>query len=168
MLWRLNKLDLCGLFTESAPLGRFSHRVAMTICGYVVVCHRVHFLFLGLSLDLRSHDPFQASHCTMRKKMNLFINIQGEPLIKNVFSGTGNQIYLNHWLCFYWSIWVELVKGADFSRRWYTQNFSSLAWMVKKIFICASTHWSFKTDAGYFLVYFYCFTTSKYVQISAW
>ena len=27
-----------NIFTESAPLGRFSHRVAMSVCGSVCVC----------------------------------------------------------------------------------------------------------------------------------
>ena len=49
--------ELCIIFTESAPLGRFSHRVAMSMC----LCHLVQF-FLGLSWALRSHDQFQASH----------------------------------------------------------------------------------------------------------
>ena len=49
------------LFTESAPLGRFSHRVTMSVClcVSVSVClrHQMQF-FLGLSLVLRSHDHF--------------------------------------------------------------------------------------------------------------
>ena len=56
------------IFTESAPLGRFSHRDAMSvsrsvclsICGFAPLGA----FFLGLSLALRSHDQFQASHCT--------------------------------------------------------------------------------------------------------
>ena len=48
------------IFTESAPLGRFSHRVAMSVRLSVCLCHQVQF-FLGLSLALRSYDQFQAS-----------------------------------------------------------------------------------------------------------
>ena len=51
------------VFTNSAPLGRVGHRVAMSVCLSVCVClrHRVQFL-LGLSLALRSHDQIPASH----------------------------------------------------------------------------------------------------------
>ena len=46
-------LSLLGqIFTELAPLGRFSHRVAMSGCLSVCLRHRVQF-FLGLSLALR-------------------------------------------------------------------------------------------------------------------
>ena len=48
------------LFTESAPLGRFSLKVAMYRC--LSVCAMRCSFFLGLSLALRSHDHFQASH----------------------------------------------------------------------------------------------------------
>ena len=41
------------VFTELAPLGQFSHRVAMSVCLH----HWVHF-FVGLSFALRSHDLF--------------------------------------------------------------------------------------------------------------
>ena len=47
-------------FTESAPLGRFSHRVAMSVC--LCVCAIGCSFFLGLSSALRSHDQFQASY----------------------------------------------------------------------------------------------------------
>ena len=48
---------LCDkVFTELAQLGRFSHRVAMS----VEMCHQ------GLSLALRSHDQFQASYWSYR------------------------------------------------------------------------------------------------------
>ena len=42
------------IFTELAPLGRISHRVAMSGCLRVCI--------IGLSLALRSHDYVQASH----------------------------------------------------------------------------------------------------------
>ena len=42
-------------FTETAPLGRFSFRVAMSVC--LCVC-AIRCIFLGLSLALRSHDQF--------------------------------------------------------------------------------------------------------------
>ena len=50
----------CLLMTESAPLGRFSHKVSMYGC--LSVCAIRWSFFLGLSLALRSHDQFQASH----------------------------------------------------------------------------------------------------------
>ena len=49
------------IFTNSAPLGRVGHRVAMSVCVSVCLRHRVHF-FVGLSLALSWHDQFQASH----------------------------------------------------------------------------------------------------------
>ena len=49
-----------SIFTNSAPLGRVGHRVAMSRC--VCVCAIGCSFFLGLSLALRSHDQFQASH----------------------------------------------------------------------------------------------------------
>ena len=56
---------LCGIFTVTAPLGRFSQRFAMSVCLcvclFVCLRHRMQF-FLGLSLALRSHDQFQACH----------------------------------------------------------------------------------------------------------
>ena len=56
---------VCGIFTESAPLSRFSHRVAVSLCFFVslfvCLCHCVQF-FWGLSLALSSHDQFEASH----------------------------------------------------------------------------------------------------------
>ena len=37
-------------FTESAPLNRLSHRVAMSVCGSVFLHHQVQFFFrLGIS-----------------------------------------------------------------------------------------------------------------------
>ena len=48
------------VFTESAPLGRFRHRVAISVCGVVGMSA----VFLGLSLALRSQDQFQPSHCS--------------------------------------------------------------------------------------------------------
>ena len=73
------------MFTESAPLGRFSHWVAMPVClsGCLSVCldvclfvgmsvclfHRVQFI-LGLSLALRSHDqPLISPHPPQKKKI---------------------------------------------------------------------------------------------------
>ena len=50
------------VFTNSAPLSRVGHRVAMSMCLFVCLRHRVQFFSLGLSLALRSHDQFQASH----------------------------------------------------------------------------------------------------------
>ena len=47
-----------SIFTESAPLGRFSPRVAMSVCGSAPSSE----VLLGLSLALSSHDQFQASH----------------------------------------------------------------------------------------------------------
>ena len=42
----------------------FSHRVAMSVSGSMCVCVcAIRCIFLGLSLALRSHDQFQASHC---------------------------------------------------------------------------------------------------------
>ena len=45
-------------------LGRFSHRVAMSVCLFVClcVCAIGCSFFQGLSLALRSQDQFQASH----------------------------------------------------------------------------------------------------------
>ena len=48
------------IFTESTPLGQFNHRVAMSVC--VWFCAIGCSFFQGLSLSLRSHDQFQASH----------------------------------------------------------------------------------------------------------
>ena len=59
----------CPFFNESAPLGRFSHRVAMSICGFVVLRHWVQFFF-------------EVSNCTMRKNTNLFFNFQGKTLME--------------------------------------------------------------------------------------
>ena len=42
---------------ESAPLGRFSHRVAMSVCLTVCLCQCLQF-FLGLPLALWSHDIY--------------------------------------------------------------------------------------------------------------
>ena len=50
-------------FHRIGPLGRFDHRVAMSVC--VFVCLFVPFpcdFFRGLSLALRSHDQIPASH----------------------------------------------------------------------------------------------------------
>ena len=48
------------MFTNSAPLGRVGHRVAMSVC--LCVCAIGCSFFQGLSLALRSHDQFQTSH----------------------------------------------------------------------------------------------------------
>ena len=48
------------IFSESGPLGPFSHRVAMSVC--LCVCAIGCSFFLGLSLAMRSHDQFKASH----------------------------------------------------------------------------------------------------------
>ena len=37
-LYQLPKYNPLGVFTESAPLGRFSHRVAMSVCVSVYLC----------------------------------------------------------------------------------------------------------------------------------
>ena len=52
------------IFTNSAPLGRVGHRVAMSVCGDVCgdVCAIECSFFRGLSLALRSHDQILASH----------------------------------------------------------------------------------------------------------
>ena len=59
LVWRF-QVKFLQIFTESAPLGRFSHRVVMSVvlgfCAIKCSC------FLGLSLALRSHDQFQDSH----------------------------------------------------------------------------------------------------------
>ena len=47
------------IFTESAPLGRFIHRVAMSV--WMCVCAIGCSFFQGFSLVLRSHDHFQAA-----------------------------------------------------------------------------------------------------------
>ena len=52
---------LYTIFANSAPLGWVSHRIAMSVCLFVCLRHWVQF-FRGLSLALRSHDQFQASH----------------------------------------------------------------------------------------------------------
>ena len=50
------RVKLAGyIFTELAPLGRFSHRVDMSVAGGRVMRHRV-------PGPLRSRDQFQASH----------------------------------------------------------------------------------------------------------
>ena len=56
------QMKILVVFTEAAPLGRFSHRVAMSVGGVagLWVC-AIECIFLGLSLALRSHDHFQAS-----------------------------------------------------------------------------------------------------------
>ena len=65
------------IFTESAPLGQFSHRVAISVCLFVCAI-RCSFL-LGLSLALRSHDQFrplidppspQHSECGRQRTLN--------------------------------------------------------------------------------------------------
>ena len=48
------------IFTNSASLGRVGHKVAMSRC--VWYCTIGCSFFLGLSLALRSHDQFEASH----------------------------------------------------------------------------------------------------------
>ena len=62
----LIRLEIGGTIIIAQLSSRFSHRVTMSVCIYnvcqsVCLCHYVHFL--GLSLALRSHDQFQASHC---------------------------------------------------------------------------------------------------------
>ena len=56
ILWRRKKCypPSEGIFTESAPLSWFSHRVAMIICLFLLP----DAVFLGLSFALRSHDQF--------------------------------------------------------------------------------------------------------------
>ena len=69
------------VFTESAPLGRISHRVAMFVASYVCAIGLI--FFRGLSLALRSHDQFQAlighrpSHIGQRAKRVLPGPVQG-------------------------------------------------------------------------------------------
>ena len=79
------------IFTESAPLGRFSHRVAMSLCLSVclseVLRHRVQF-FLGLSLALMSHDQFQASHWSSIPPS--FVNLENWKLRNSVTQKLGN------------------------------------------------------------------------------
>ena len=48
--------EILVIFTNSAPLGRVGHGVAMSVCA--IECS----FFLGLSLALRSHDQIPASH----------------------------------------------------------------------------------------------------------
>ena len=48
------------IFTNSAPLGRVGHRVAMSV--EMSVCAIECSFFRGLSLALRSHDQIPASH----------------------------------------------------------------------------------------------------------
>ena len=54
-----NNKSLFNDFTESAPLGRFGHRDAMSVCLFVCLCAPSGAIFLpGLSLALMSHDQF--------------------------------------------------------------------------------------------------------------
>ena len=78
------------IFTESAPLGRFSHRVPISVCLSVClsVCSIGCSFFRGLSLALISHDQFQASHWSslppsLRNLEFFFIFLFCEPPYKN-------------------------------------------------------------------------------------
>ena len=63
VLWKAIDIKLklfVSFFTNSAPLGRVGHRVAMSVC--LCVCAIKCIFFRGLSLALRSHDQIPASH----------------------------------------------------------------------------------------------------------
>ena len=71
--------------------------ICQNVCLWIYTCTYMspsHAIFLGLSLALRSHDQFEASHYTMRKNTNIFFNLQGEPPRENVFSSTGHKFCL--------------------------------------------------------------------------
>ena len=55
---------LYSQFSKNRTLGRFFHRVAMSvyIYIYICICPLPMGFFWGLSLALRSHDQFKASH----------------------------------------------------------------------------------------------------------
>ena len=63
-------------FYQIGPLGRFGLDVVMSIrlCVSEYLFPFSCYFLRGLSLALKSHDQFEASHCTMRKKMNLIFN----------------------------------------------------------------------------------------------
>ena len=81
------------IFTESAPLGRFSHRVAMSVRVSVVVCHRVQFLLdpRGAGLHLAFQFSYVGSFACLLVRPSLRSNIGPYTFIKGQRDNTGTK-----------------------------------------------------------------------------
>ena len=54
----------------TGPIQSYSHHVRPSVCSSVVLRHQVQF-FLGLSLALRSHDQFRATHWSPPRPLSI-------------------------------------------------------------------------------------------------
>ena len=162
--WYIHNNRVNTTFTESAPLGRFSRWVAMSVCVCVCLwfcgiwCH----LFWGLSLALRSHDQFLS--------IQIYLNIWSELYF--LLSNIGLSIFMRE-------------KNLDII--YTSKNFQCkiLFWVSIsepfKIFcqsVMSTNIWIFKCDSSLYLCYFWrtnifrylfgIFLASKYIYIFVW